>query len=123
MAAAFSLLSYYASLLLTSSSVLAYASAPDQRFYRGFLAVWASYSSDPIIVGQPLAGHAFDEAFQPLRRMTRHIALVEPESELVNVPAPVLRADVVEGAINAALQDSPNGLDAVGRNAIADIFG
>jgi hypothetical protein len=51
--------------------------------------------------------------------MPRHIALVEPESELVNVTSEVLFADVVESAIDTALEHRPNRFDAVGRNVSA----
>ena len=53
--------------------------------------------------------------------MPRYIALVERESELIDVPAEVLLADVVESAVDAALQHRPNRFDAIGRNAVADV--
>jgi hypothetical protein len=70
-----------------------------------------AYSSDQILVGQPLPGCAFDEAFQPPERVPLDITLVEPKSELVNVPPEMLRADVVERAISAALENRPNALN------------
>jgi hypothetical protein len=39
------------------------------------------------------------------------IALIEPESELVNAPAKVLVADMVERAVDAAFQHGPNRLE------------
>jgi hypothetical protein len=77
-------------------------------------------SSDQIPVGQPPAGCAVNEAFQPSQRMTLHVAFVESERELVDVPTEVLRADMMIGAIDAALQDSPNAFDAVCRDTIPD---
>src|SRR5712691_10438141 len=61
-------------------------------------AVSAVRSSNQIPIGQPLACDAIGEAVEPLQGMAFHIALIEPESELVNVPAKMLRADVMEGA-------------------------
>ena len=80
------------------------------------------YSSDQRLIGQPLACCPIDEAFEALQGMPLHIALIEPESELVNVSAKVFRADMVESAIDTALQDGPNALDAIGRNAAPGIF-
>jgi hypothetical protein len=54
--------------------------------------------------------------------MPLYVALIEPESELVNVPAKVFRADMVKGSIDAALQNSPDTFNAIGRNVVADIF-
>src|SRR5258708_38401358 len=104
-----------------SSWALAYTPTPRQRSYRGFPVAWR-YSSDQPFVGQPLPCGAVNEAIEPLQGMPLHIALIEPESELVNVPAKMLRADMVEGAVNAAFQDGPDAFDAVGRNAIANVF-
>jgi hypothetical protein len=47
---------------------------------------------------------------------------IEPESELVDVAIKVLFADMVEGAVDARPSARPNRLDAVGRDAIADVF-
>lgn len=51
--------------------------------------------------------------------MPGNVTFVEAEGELVNVPAKMLWADMMEGAIDAALEDGPNAFDAVGRDAIA----
>jgi hypothetical protein len=80
------------------------------------------HSCDQILVGQPLASRAVNEAVEPQQRVPRHIAFVEAESELVNVATEMLRADMMEGAIDAALQNCPNRFDAVGRNAVTNIF-
>src|SRR5438094_316920 len=105
-----------------STWVLAGAPKPRQRSYRGFPAAsGSSYSSDQPFVGQPLPCRAVNEAVEPLQGMPLHIALIEPESELVNVPAKVLRADMVEGAVDTALQHGPDAFDAVGRNVVASV--
>ena len=93
----------------------------DQRSFRALQAA-LEHSLDQRLVGQPLASNAINEAVEPLQGMPLHIALIEPKSELVNVSAKMLRANVVEGAVDATLQDGPDAFDAVGRNAIADIF-
>jgi hypothetical protein len=103
--------------------VLAGAPKLGQRSCREFpAALGRLHSSDQPFVGQPLSCRAVNEAVEPLQGMPLHIALIEPESELVNVPAKVLRADVVEGAVNAALQDGPDAFNAVGRNAVTRVF-
>lgn len=105
------------------TSILAYEPELDQRSCSGSQAVsGCSYSSDQILVCQPAAGRTINEAFQPLQRMPRDIAFVQPKSELVNVPAKVLRTDMMIGAVDAALLDGPNAFDAVRRDAIADEF-
>src|SRR2546425_7234146 len=85
--------------LLPSSSALAYTPEPYRRSFRALLGV-SGNSLDQSLVGQPLAGSAINEAVQPVDSMPLYIALIEPESELINVPAKVLRADMVEGAVN-----------------------
>src|SRR5260370_15992915 len=74
-------------------------------------------------VGQPLAGNAVNKAVEPLQRMPLDMALVEPERELVNVAAKMLRTGVVIDANQAALQNRENALDAVGRYVVADELG
>lgn len=76
------------------------------------------YSSDQILVSQPFAGRAPDEAIQPLRRVPLHVPFIEAERELVNVTMQVLVAGVVIDAVQATLRDRPNALDAVRRHAV-----
>src|SRR5579862_141025 len=75
-------------------------------------------SSDQILVSEPLPCNARHEAVQPLQGMPLHVALIQPERELVNVAMQVLVAGVVIDAMQATLQDSPNALNTVGRHAI-----
>ena len=103
-----------------STSAWGDALEPDQRSYPRFPAAWA-YSSNQILVGQPPAGCAVGEAVQPQQSMPSDVAIIEPEGELVNVPTKMLRADVVEGAIDTAFQHCPNAFDAVGCNAVASV--
>ena len=77
------------------------------------------YSSDQRLVGQPLPGHAVNEAVEAVERVPLNVALVEPESELAHVPTQMLFADMMVGAIDAALQERPDGSDAVDQNAVA----
>src|SRR5438105_4392332 len=106
--------------LRPSTWALAYMPAPDQRSYQELRAAW-THSSDQPFIGQPLPCRAVNKAVEPLQGMPLHIALIEPKSELINIPAKVLRADMVKGAVDAALQDGPNSLNAIGRNPVADI--
>jgi len=50
--------------------------------------------------------------------MPLHIAVVAAERELVNVAMQVLVAGVMVDAVQPALQDGPNALNAVGRHAV-----
>ena len=91
----------------------AYARAQYPRSCRGFLAVSErSCSSDQRLVGEPLACRAIYEAFQALQGVALHIAIIEPESELPHLAVKVLLAHMMERAVDAALQNRPNCLDA-----------
>src|SRR5436190_13971093 len=114
---------YYASLSLPWSPPLAYAPKPNRQSCLGFPAVWVrSHSSDQILIGQPLASRAVDEAFQAAQRMPLHVAFIQAERELVNVAMQVLVAGVVIDAMQAALENCQNAFDAVRRHAVASIF-
>jgi hypothetical protein len=77
---------------------------PHQRFYRGFPAgSLVAYSLNQILVRQPLAYRRIDEAREPPCSVPSYITLVETEGELVNVPAKMLCADMMEGAVDASL--------------------
>src|SRR4051812_4989193 len=95
-----------------------------QRSYRGFPALspgW--YSSDQILIGQPLAGGAVNEAVDPLRCIPPDVAVVEPERELIDVAMRVLRTDMVERAIDAALENGKDALNPVRRHVAANELG
>jgi hypothetical protein len=87
-----------------SSSALTDAPKLYQRSYREFPAVSpVAYSSDEILVRQPLACRCVGEARKAERRVSSHITLVEAEGELVNVPAKMLEVDVMEYDVDTAL--------------------
>src|SRR4051812_14004874 len=81
-----------------------------------------SFSCDQLLVGDAALGRGGNQAIQPLEGVALHVPLVEPEGELVDVAAKVFVAGVVIDAVQPALQDSPNGLDAVRVDAIARVF-
>src|SRR5258707_13423027 len=105
-----------------SISALAGRPIPCRRWLPVPSVIWAVRSLYQILVSQPLAGNAITETVEPLQGMPLNVTFIEPESELVNVPAQMLRADMVEGAINATLQNGPDALNAVSRNAVAHIL-
>src|SRR5579864_4726941 len=87
--------------------------------WRPVLAAVSDYpSSDQILVGEPLPRNACHEAVQPLKGVPLHVALIEPERELVYIAMQVLVAGVVIDAVQPALQNGPDALDAVRRHAI-----
>lgn len=66
-----------------------------------------------LFVGQAFVSNGSDKGIEPQKGMTLHVSNVQPESELVNVAMQVFLAGVMIDAMKAALQDSPNRLDAV----------
>lgn len=54
--------------------------------------------------------------------MPLHVAVVQPEDELIDIPAKMLWIDVVINAMQPALENTPNALDVVGAHAVADIL-
>src|SRR5665213_2515606 len=121
MRAEFSSLSFSASSR-PSISALAYTPARYRQLPPIPSVALVLRSSDQRLVGQPLASGPSNEAVEPVKCVPSHIALVEPESELVHVTPKVLLADVVERAVDAALEDCPDGLDPVRGHVIAGIF-
>jgi hypothetical protein len=86
-------------MLPASFSIMALADAPKlrSRSCRGFPAVLpAEYSSDQILVSQPLACRRIDEASEPMGRVPRHVTLIEVECKLVNVQPQMLVAGVAK---------------------------
>jgi len=73
----------------------------------GFLAASAR-SLDQRLVCQPLPGDPVNKAVEPGQGMVLDVALIEPEGELVNIAAKVLRAGVVIDADQAAFQNREN---------------
>ena len=59
---------------------------------------------------------------QPIKRVAFHVAIVQPERELVDVAAKVFRAGVMINAVKPTLQNGENAFHAVRRHVIADVF-
>ena len=80
--------------------VSAYEPEPSPQSCREFPAVLqVAHSSYQVLISQPLAGRAVNEAVYPLRSMPLDIAFIETEGELIDITVHVLRADMVESAI------------------------
>jgi hypothetical protein len=101
-------------------SILADEPEPSQRSYPELRAVWGLHSSDQILVSRPLAGRAVNEAVDPLRGVPLDIAFIQAEGKLIDIAVHVLRADMVERAINAPLENGKETFDTIGRHVIAD---
>ena len=78
------------------------------------------YSSEQILISQPLTGRAVNEAVDALRSMPPDIAFVETEGELIDIAVHVLRADMVERAVNATLEHSEETFNSVRRHVVAN---
>lgn len=64
-------------------------------------------------VSQPLSADGSDHAVQPLGCVVLYVAFVQPPCKFIGIASNMLGADVVEGAVNAPLENGPNGFDAV----------
>src|SRR5574337_313432 len=82
----------------------------------------APFSCGEFLVCDAAASGSGNQVVQALEGMALDVPLVQPEGELVDVPAKVLLARLVVDAMNPALQDGPHGLNAVSVDAIADVF-
>ena len=71
---------------------------------------------DQPLVRETFSAGVVDETVQPLKRVSLHVAIVQPERELIDVALEVFRAGVVVDAMKPALQDGPDTLYAVGRD-------
>jgi len=71
-------------------------------------------------VGKPLAHDASGSAQEP--NAVSHLAVVEPESLLVDVAEQVERLDAHVGAAQGPLEEAPEVLDAVGVDVLADVL-
>ena len=67
-------------------------------------------SRDHLLVGNVLPGDGIDEAIQTLKGVALDVPFVQPEGKFVNVAAKVLNRDVMEGSVQAALENGPNAL-------------
>ncbi len=64
-------------------------------------------------IGQALTFDRVHERIKTLQGMPLHVALIQPEGELVNIPRQMLRRNLMVNAVDSALQDGPNRFDAV----------
>ena len=106
---------------LACFSASAYVPALHRQFYAVHAESQASFL-DEFLVRDPSAWSLLDETVEPVERMTLHIAIVQAEGELVNVPIQMLRAYLMINAVDSALHDCPHGFDAVGAHLAAHVF-
>lgn len=76
-----------------------------------------SYHNSPLF-DEPCVSETFpccpvNEAIQPVQRVYGHVAVIEAECEFIDVTKQVLRTRVMIYAVQSALQDRPDALDAV----------
>src|SRR5882672_6350452 len=64
-------------------------------------------------VGQALPGYCGDERIQSFKRMPFHVPFVETESELIDVPMEMASRNLMVNAVDTALQDGPDALNAI----------
>jgi hypothetical protein len=70
------------------------------------------------LVGQALVRSRFNEAIKAVQRVALHVAVIQSERKLVNVPAKMLRAYLMIDPSKPALQNCPNAFNAVDRDLI-----
>jgi hypothetical protein len=103
------------------SLALADRRGPHRQSHLILLAV-SALSLDQPLVGQALSSDAINEALKPRQGMVLHIAFVEPEGELIDIAAKVLRAGVVVDANQATLENSEHTFNPVRGHIVANIF-
>ncbi len=64
-------------------------------------------------IRQALTYDGINERIEALKRMPRHVALVQSPGELLDVAVQVLGAHLMVNAVDTALQDGPNALNAI----------
>lgn len=65
---------------------------------------------DQPLVGQPSIRNSIHEAVNALGSVPLDVAVIQAECEFVDVPACVLRADVVEGSMHSTLHNGVSAL-------------
>src|SRR6266511_2479815 len=103
------------------TSALADARAPCPQSC-GVRAESRASSCDKFLVRDASARSRFHEAVEPRKRAALHVAVVEPERELVNVPGKMLRAGVMINANDPAFQHGPHRFDAVGADTVPHVL-
>ena len=91
------------------SSVSACKPAPRQSFCRELP---APVSCREPLVCEALAASGIDERVEPRQRVIFHVPFVQPKRELIDIAEQVFLARVMINAMQSALQDRPNALDA-----------
>lgn len=80
---------------------------------------WLCYQ---LFVRQPLADHPDNQRMNPVHRMDFHVPLVKPERKLIDISRQVFDAEMVKGAMIAALQERPNAFDSIRARHAVNIF-
>lgn len=81
-----------------------------------------AWSRDELLVRDASARSRLHEAIKPRKRAALHVAIVEPERELINVPGKVLGAGVMIDASESTFQHGPYRFDAVGADTAAHVL-
>jgi hypothetical protein len=90
-------------------SVSAYSSKPRPQLRL----VPSGFSCDQPRISQPLSADCSDETIKPLQSVILDIPFVQPPCKFAGIASKVLRADVMKGSVQSALEHSPDALDAV----------
>lgn len=101
-------------------STLADSSEPHRQSRPVFLVVSASCGQP--FISQTLSADGSDHAVQPFGCVVLYVALIQSPCKFISIAANVLRADVVEGAVNSPLENSPNGFNAVSGSHSPRVF-
>lgn len=88
---------------------------PYQRSRLTLLAFAVGHSLDKPLVSEPLPNGSIYETIKPRQGVVFNVAFVKAEGELINIAAKVLWACMVINAMQPALENSENALDAVCR--------
>lgn len=79
-------------------------------------------SCNDLLVSDALAHHAVNKGIKALVRVDGDVASVQTEGSFIDVPAKVLRADMVPDTVNTPLEDSPNRLDTIRVRRAANVL-
>jgi len=85
------------------------------------LAPWEP-SCRQFLPSDPSASYGINKAIQALHCVSSNLAVIKPESKLINIAAKVFLADLVVNAVNPPLHYSPNALNAVSAHAFEGIL-
>lgn len=115
--------SCYVSRVSSRASISALADArapyPQSCGARAESLVW---SRDQLLVRDTSARSRLDETIKPRKRAALHVAVVQSESELVNVAGKMFRAGVMIDANESAFQHGPHRFNAVGADTVPHVL-